>query len=137
MPMNGYFKELLELYPKALVVLTEHPTGSAERWANSVRATIGRNAELFPQKPFAWIPFMKGFVRMEAWAWQAQGAPRRKGSPPAFDAAAWARRPPLTHERSGVVIEKGLNVPSTHATSLRQSPVAPRSHLAHPSTPGS
>ena len=27
MPMNGYFKELLELYPNALVVLTEHPTG--------------------------------------------------------------------------------------------------------------
>ena len=90
MPMNGYYKELLELYPNALVVLTEHPTGSAERWANSVRATIGRNAELFPQKPFAWIPFMKGFVRMEAWAWQAQGAPRRKGSPPAFDAAELA-----------------------------------------------
>ena len=46
MPMNAYYKELIELYPDALVVMTEHPTGSAERWASSVRATIGRNARV-------------------------------------------------------------------------------------------
>ena len=83
MPMIAYYKELIELYPNALVVMTEHPTGSAERWANSVRATIGRNAELFPQRPFSWVPMMRGFLRMEAWSWQAQGAPIRRGSPPA------------------------------------------------------
>ena len=30
---------------------------------------------------------MRGFLRMETWAWQAQGAPQRQGSPPAFDTA--------------------------------------------------
>ena len=90
MPMIAYYKELIELYPAALVVMTEHPTGSAERWAASVKATIGRNEELFQQPPFAFISMMRGFLRMETWNWQAQGAPPRRtspGAPPAFDTA--------------------------------------------------
>ena len=40
--MNGYFKELLELYPNALVVRA--PDGKRRALGQLVRATIGRNA---------------------------------------------------------------------------------------------
>ena len=106
MPMIAYYKELIELYPAALVVMTEHPTGSAERWAASVKATIGRNEELFQQPPFAFISMMRGFLRMETWNWQAQGAPPRRtspGAPPAIDAAelvAFYRA-----ERSAIIVK--------------------------------
>ena len=59
MPMNHYFRELLTRYPKAKVVLTEHWSGDAKKWEESVLATIGQNAKLFRQRPWVWISMVQ------------------------------------------------------------------------------
>jgi hypothetical protein len=73
MPMIAYYRELLERYPAARVVMTEHHSGSAEGWAASVLATIGQNGVIFRKRPWKWIPMIRGILRMESWNWAALG----------------------------------------------------------------
>ncbi|GKY94940.1 hypothetical protein MPSEU_000458900 [Mayamaea pseudoterrestris] len=62
--LSVYYKELMEEYPDALVILTvrseDHESKAAgEAWAKSIRNTVANVPSLMKQIPFRWIPKMR------------------------------------------------------------------------------
>lgn len=67
MPACFLYKELMERYPNARVVLTVRGDGNGTAWAKSVKGSIGLLRKSMERVPFRWIPFIQRFKILMGW----------------------------------------------------------------------
>ncbi len=85
MPACYIYDALLAAHPGAKVILSARRSDDA--WAASIRATIGRNLDVFGRVPYRWIPLTRRFMSLNRWMWRSFGLSLESEDGGAFDAA--------------------------------------------------
>jgi len=80
MPACFIYKELMDRYPKARVILTVRGDGDGHAWAKSVLGSVALMQKSNKKRPFKWIPFIQKFDILFRWVFGQNGAKVRDGT---------------------------------------------------------
>jgi len=73
MPACYLYKDLMERYPNARVVLTVRGDGDGLAWAKSVKSSIGLLRKAVERVPFRWVPKVQRFKDLMDWIFAQRG----------------------------------------------------------------
>jgi hypothetical protein len=75
-----HYKELMERYPKAKIIMGVRVEGGGESYAVSVLNTIARFGPLFKRVPYKWFPLVQKIDALHEWHLAEHGSPLHRST---------------------------------------------------------